>query len=240
MNTTSSVPFPLTAAETVTHRPVLPFGYRAGTVEIIGLDPSDAGCVIITGAGKTVALNLLSAVAYTQQSEVHPIGVSNTGQPEPMTLERAADIIHHVLNHLRNRLADLTEKSAYAYDGLPIEQQAPHMYVTVENLNDLQLDTPEFEGYDEEERADEYREYLELTLDKIVENAERTRIHLIIAVDSADELSDIIRSNAGYLETSVGTDGQNTAIYRGKHTEAVTVTLWAAPDGAAHVPSHGN
>jgi hypothetical protein len=226
---TINVPYPLSGVETVALAPILPFGNVTDTESILGFDPRVVPCLVVTGDGKSNVVDILAAAARLQGSTVYGIRASGIGDLRftalASGLESAESVAASSHAQLRDRVAAVAESGAISTDDIPADQRPEHIFIIVEDLENLLPEEPTPEGFDPDERADEYFEYLVLALDKFARIGSLARIHVILAVADPSLISATFKKQSGLLICAA--DG--TAVYHTPDVRNVPVDLWPSP-----------
>jgi hypothetical protein len=240
MSTSEHLGIPSTAADITAHAPALPFSSVYGTAKTQSYDPIvDPNLVIVgaAGAGKTHVTDLLAASAYLQGAIV--IGIRARGENDgrfaqyATGLESAERLIVELHQEVRARIQSIEDARALNVDELPYEERPDRIFVIVDGLGELRLETVAPEGSDENARRTEYLTYLVSGIERIAKAADFIRMHVIYTTGDREQLSPTLREHTAVLQR-----GSTMPADRGAADFYDDLALYTSPDAISAIDVH--
>ncbi|KQO98563.1 hypothetical protein [Leifsonia sp. Leaf264] len=208
--------------------PALPFGQSVRGSRDLFYDPVSRSNLLLAGparSGKSNAGDVLAAVARVQGASV--LGIRAQGVEDSRFssfangLEDAERIIVNLYTELRKRMATLKKKDLRSVEYLPARQQPEHIFLFVDGLAKLPMQTS-LHGEELKEARSEFYSYLKRAIDLLSRVGVLVRIHVIVVTDRPVAKAPW---NTGVLK--MRTAGKGT--FDDGFTVPESVDVWPAP-----------
>ncbi|WP_159599185.1 P-loop NTPase family protein [Agromyces humi] len=180
---------PLNDDEIRAAAPALPFGESPRAARELRWDPTSRSNLLLAGShgtGKSNAGDVLAAAARVQGSAV--LGIRAQGAPDPRFtafangMEDAEQLLVELTQEMRRRMTAVRASGERSVEALPEKQRPPHLFLFVDGLARLPLQT---KLPPEELRAarTEFYDYLRRSIDLLSRAGALLRIHVVVVTD---------------------------------------------------------
>ncbi|MFE6966817.1 hypothetical protein ACFVAJ_17035 [Agromyces sp. NPDC057679] len=182
---------PLNDAEIRAAAPSLPFGESPRAARELRWDPTSKSNLLVCGAsgsGRSNAGDVLAAAARLQGSSV--IGIRAQGAPDlrysafANGMEDAEQLIVELTQEMRRRMTQVKDAGERTAEALPEKDRPPHLFLFVDGLARLPMQT-KLPAADLQEARTEFYDYLRRTIDLLSRVGALLRIHVVVVTDRA-------------------------------------------------------
>lgn len=211
--------------------PSLPFGEATRGTQELHYDPVSRSNMLVSGparSGRSNAGDVIAAAARIQDANV--IGIRAQGARDARFpvfangLEDAEQVILHLYQEMRRRLAILKDRNLRSVEALPEKQRPRRMFLLVDGMSKLPLQSG-IKDEDLTEARAEYYQYLKRVVDLMTRVGTLVRIHVIVVTDKPVPA---LPWNTSVL--TLRTAGRGT--FNDGKNPPISGMVWAAPSDA--------